>query len=368
MDLFIFGTLLHRPLLRMVAGEDCRTAPMRLPGHRVARVAGEVFPMLTSGEGADGLLITGASEEAIARIDYYEAAFGYARHPVTLETPQGDKQGGATVYLPAPGRWQPAEDWSLTDWADAWGALTVETAKEAMSLMGQISPEEMGRRYGSMMNRADGRLRAASQTPTDGMTRADVELMSLRQPFGGYFAVDELTLRHRRFDGTMSATMNREVWALGDAMLVLPYDPVRDRVLLVEQFRVGPYLRGDLSPWLLEPIAGRIDPGETPEAAARREAEEEAGLTLGALELIADGYPSPGTTSEHFHIFLGLADLPDDITGSGGLDSEDEDIRSHLLTWAEFDAALMAGSFKLVPLELAGHWLARNRDRLRSSA
>lgn len=84
-------------------------------------------------------------------------------------------------------------------------------------------------------------------------------------------------------------------------MIVLTYDPVHDRVLLVEQFRAGPLARQEENPWRLEPIAGLIDRGETPEEAGLREAHEEAGLTLSRLELVARSYPSPVISTEFFH-------------------------------------------------------------------
>ena len=95
-----------------------------------------------------------------------------------------------------------------------------------------------------------------------------------------------------------------------DAALVLPYDPLRDRLLLVEQFRMGPYGRGDPRPWMLEPVAGRIDAGETPEETARRECREEARLDLRGLEKISTHYCTPGYSTEVFHLFSGCAICP----------------------------------------------------------
>ncbi|MEY5032678.1 MAG: hypothetical protein RL354_1709 [Planctomycetota bacterium] len=119
------------------------------------------------------------------------------------------------------------------------------------------------------------RARAAQTAPATQrrVARAgDVAVLTRTEPYAGFFAVEEQDLRFRRFDGTLSDPVNRATFVAGDAVTVLPYDPVRDRVLLVEQFRVGPHLRGDANPWQLEAIAGRIDPGETVEATAIREA------------------------------------------------------------------------------------------------
>jgi ADP-ribose pyrophosphatase len=124
-----------------------------------------------------------------------------------------------------------------------------------------------------------------------------------------------MDLSHRRFDGGMSPLITREIFISGDAVTVLPYDPVRDRVLLIEQFRTGALGRGDPLPWQLEAIAGRIDPGEAPEDAARREAVEEAGLMLGRLEPVAEYYPSPGAMTEYIYSYVALCDLPDGVAG-----------------------------------------------------
>jgi hypothetical protein len=83
---------------------------------------------------------------------------------------------------------------------------------------------------------------------------------------------------------------------------------------------------------------------------------------------VSAAYPSPGSTTEHFYVFIGITDLPDGAEGIAGKLSEAEDIRSQVMDWADFDLALNAGEFRLLPLLVAGHWLARNRDGLRASA
>jgi ADP-ribose pyrophosphatase len=183
----------------------------------------------------------------------------------------------------------------------------------------------------------------------------------------GFFGLEVQTLRHVRFDGSLSAPLRREVFQMGDAVTVLPYDPKLDRVLLIEQFRTGPFGRGDPCPWTLEAIAGRIDPGETPEDAARREAVEEAGLTLGRLEKIAEYYPSPGAITEYVYSYLALCDLPDSVAGDFGKDDEAEDIRSHLVSFDAFMALVETGEIATAPLVLTALWLQRERARLRAA-
>jgi nudix-type nucleoside diphosphatase (YffH/AdpP family) len=137
-------------------------------------------------------------------------------------------------------------------------------------------------------------------------------------------------------------------------------------VLVVEQIRLGPVVRGDRTQWQLEPIAGRVDAGETPEEAVRREAVEEAGLKLGALEKIGEVYPSPGTSSEFYYLYLGLADLTDDSAGTGGLADENEDIRSRVMSFDELMMRVESFDIANAPLGMAAYYLAYHRDRLRS--
>jgi len=372
MDLFIFGTLLHVPLLREVSGDADIATKIRWavrPGYRVSRVAGQVFPMIHEDPDgvAEGVIVSGLDGVALERLDYYEKAFGYDRNAFAVLV---ENQGTVDVsaYVPEEGRWSPAEPWDREGWIAEYGEVTTLTAAEAMEGFGQVSAQSLGQRYGQMMARAASRLRATQSHGTGGMGRDDVQIIQARKKYEGFFNVEELDLSFRKFDGSMSNPVNRAVFVGVDCAMVLPYDPVRDRVLLVEQFRPGAYLRGDPNPWTVEPIAGRIDPGEEPEDAARREAKEEAGIDLSDVRCISAAYPSPGTTTEHFFVFLGQCALPDGVAGFGGEIEEAEDIRSQVMEWSEFDRALNDGEFRLLPLIMAGHWLARNRASLRPNA
>jgi ADP-ribose pyrophosphatase len=194
----------------------------------------------------------------------------------------------------------------------------------------------------------------------------DVQVLAKRRPYTGFFAVEEYDLRFRRFDGGMSDVVSRTAFVTGDAVTVLPYDAVRDRVLLIEQFRPAPFVRGDAECWSLEAIAGRVDAGETPEDAARREAVEEAGLALGDLLFVAGYYPSPGAVAEYLYSYVALTDLPDGIAGVFGLDGEAEDIRGHLVSFDALMGLVQSGEINNAPLVLTALWLARERGRLRA--
>ncbi|MBA3909095.1 MAG: tellurium resistance protein [Rhodobacter sp.] len=246
------------------------------------------------------------------------------------------------------------------------GPEAVALARSVMATMGQVAPETVRARLGALRVAAASRVRAA-RAAARGLRIGvgEVTVHSARQSHAGFFGLEVMTLSHRRFDGSTSPQIIREVFVSGDAVTVLPYDPVRDRVLLIEQLRAGPLGRGDPLPWQLEAVAGRIDPGETPEDCARREAVEEAGLSLGRLLKVGEYYSSPGAMTEYSYSYVGLCDLPDGVAGVFGQADEAEDIRGHLLSFAAFMTAVDAGEVANAPLLLTALWLQRERGRLR---
>lgn len=197
--------------------------------------------------------------------------------------------------------------------------------------------------------------------------KRDWKILDRETVYQGYFRIDRYRLRHTLFEGGWSETVTREVFERGHAAAVLPYDPARDQVLLVEQFRVGA-LAADAAggPWLLELIAGIIDPGETPEEVVRREAMEEAGCELGVLERVCDYLVSPGGTSEQTCLFVALADLAA-AGGVHGLDEENEDIHAHVIDAEEAIAMADDGRVANAAGVIGLYWLARHRERLREA-
>lgn len=247
--------------------------------------------------------------------------------------------------------------------ADAEGLVL---AGLVMQGFGRLPADVVAQRLPSLRVEAASRIRALG-APAAGLRTGTGEVAAgpPDPAHAGFFAVNVHRLRHRRFDGGLSDPLTREVFVVGDAVTVLPYDPMRDRVLLIEQFRMGPFGRGDPLPWQLESIAGRIDPGETPEDAARREAVEEAGLVLGRLEKVAEYYPTPGAVAEYLYSYVALCDLPDGVAGVFGAEDEGEDIKGHLLDFNELVAVMAAGEIGNAPLLLTVLWLQRERERLR---
>ena len=369
MAVFLYGTLRHVPLLRLVLGRDPgELQPARLRDHAVHVAQGHDFPLIIAkaGASAEGLLLDGLSPEERARLDFYELGFGYDLREVTVDTDSGPVQ--AKVYFPQAGLWIPGAVWRLQDWVARDAALALEAAREVMERMGHNSAEEVARLFPFIRARAWARLMGQRPAPTS--LRSDVrpsglEIAARPTGYDGFFRLRHFDLRHRRFDGSMSDWFQRETFVAFDAALVLPYDPVNDLVLLIEQLRFGPIWRSDPVPWVLEPIAGLVDAGETPADTARREAVEEAGLELGDLQPMMRGYPSPGYSSEFFHCFLGLCDLTAQRHDNDGLSDEHEDIRTHVIPFDRAMALLDSGEINALPLGAMLLWLARHRDHLR---
>ncbi|NNB46128.1 NUDIX domain-containing protein [Pseudomonas chlororaphis] len=197
----------------------------------------------------------------------------------------------------------------------------------------------------------------ANTTPTA------VDILRREKCFQGFYQLDRVQLRHELFAGGMGREISREIFVRHDAVCVLPYDPQRDEVVLIEQFRVGA-MGKTANPWLIELVAGLIDKDEQPEEVAHREAQEEAGLTFSALWPMTQYFPSPGGSTEFVHLYLGRCDS----SGAGGLHGlveEAEDIR--VSVWAFEDAlqAVRDGRISNAASIIALQWLALNRVEVR---
>lgn len=371
---FFYGSLRHIPLLKAVIGDTAHLDMQSafLADHQVFWAKGKGFPLIGPlvGAQAPGLMVSGLTAQDVERLDYYEGGFDYALLNVAVRV--GDQDHTAQVFFARDGVWQAGEPWHLDDWVRKWAAINVRAALEFMEGFGLVPVDEMLNRFAQINQRAASFVRAANGVRPSSiatqMDRRDVHVVQSRRPYSNFFAVQENDLGFSQFDGGPSQTVNRAAFVSGDAVSVLPYDPVRDRVLVIEQFRFGMFVRGDNRPWSLEPIAGRIDPGESPKNAAHREAAEEAGLTINRLIEIAQYYPSAGGVSEYLYAYLGIAELPDDVAGIGGLQAEGEDIKSHVLDFDQFMDIITSSEVQDGNLILSGHWLARHRDQIRQGA
>jgi ADP-ribose pyrophosphatase len=194
------------------------------------------------------------------------------------------------------------------------------------------------------------------------MSNPRVEVLDKTICYDGFFRMERYRLRHQLFRGGWSRELTRELFERGHAAAVLPYDPVRDAVVLVEQFRIGA-LEAPGGPWLLEIVAGIIDPGETPEEVVRREAVEEANCQIQELIHICDYFVSPGGTSECISLFCGKVDATH-VGGLHGLAAEEEDIRVVVVPFSEAIAQMHAGKINSAAPIIGLQWLQLNHARL----
>lgn len=192
------------------------------------------------------------------------------------------------------------------------------------------------------------------------------ELKSRIRHYDGFFKLDVLTYKHSLYRGGQSPWLERELFERGDAVVVILFDPTTAEIILVEQIRAGAVGKEE-HPWLIEPVAGGIEVGETPEAVARREVLEETGYQIQNLQYICCLYPTPGACSERFYLYYAEVDTQAHQPYAG-LDHEDEDIR--VIKWPLQDAIaqLNAGRIKTQTLYTAIQWLWIHKVLLSSPA
>ena len=192
----------------------------------------------------------------------------------------------------------------------------------------------------------------------------DVEVLEKERRYEGFFKLERLILKHRLFSGGWSRPIVREVFERGEAVGVLPYDPVHDTVCLIQQFRPG-MVNGPDSPWPYEIVAGMMDvEGETQEELARRELREEAGATEVELYPILDYWVSPGGTSERIHLFCGLLNL-EGVRGVHGNEYEGEDIKVEIFSREKALSLVESGIVNNAATLISLMWLEKHWERFR---
>jgi ADP-ribose pyrophosphatase len=174
------------------------------------------------------------------------------------------------------------------------------------------------------------------------------------------FKVEEAYLRYEKFNGEMSETVRRISLERGDSVSVLIYNTKTNKIILISQFRYPSYKSGH--GWLIEAIAGIVDPDETPEEAARREVQEETGLDITRLEHIATFFPSPGGSSECIFLYYSeVSKEPDSYGETGGLLSEGEDIKLHEITLEDALKKIKSGEIRDAKTIIGLYWLENNQ-------
>ena len=196
----------------------------------------------------------------------------------------------------------------------------------------------------------------------------DVTVQSTETIWKGRTQLDVVRFRNRRFDGQMSELRTWEVWLRGHAVGVLPYDPVSDRLAMIEQFRYPAMIAG-VDPIMLEIPGGFTDKGETEEQTAAREMQEEMGLAPDRLHRVGRFVLTAGGSDESVTIFAGRIAAPtagaDGIAGYAGLEVENEDIRTRVLPATEAIENALAGRYANAITVMALLWFASRRDWLR---
>lgn len=202
----------------------------------------------------------------------------------------------------------------------------------------------------------------------------DVSIIQKKTSHNGFFSINQYTLQHGLFAGGQTRELTRECFERGHAVGVIAYDPWQDNIVLLEQFRIGAYvhmneqinneMNQSQSPWLLEIIAGIVEPGESQIEVAHREAEEEAGLKLLALEAIGDFYSSPGGSSETTQLYCACVNS-EGAGGIHGLDEEGEDIQVQVVSFADAVQLLEKGQLNNASAMIAMQWLMLHREMLR---
>ncbi|MBL4629865.1 MAG: ADP-ribose diphosphatase [Paraglaciecola sp.] len=190
----------------------------------------------------------------------------------------------------------------------------------------------------------------------------DVQIISKKTLYQGFFKMVKYAFKHKLFAGGWSDVVEREIFERGHAIAVLPYDPVLDEFVMIEQIRIGALATSD-SPWLLEVVAGIIDEGETPEDVCLREAKEEAGLDVQKLHKALSYLASPGGTTERLHIYIGLVDASS-AQGVHGLEYESEDILVHRVPTSVAFEWIKQGKIDNAATLIALQWFAMNKQQV----
>lgn len=190
----------------------------------------------------------------------------------------------------------------------------------------------------------------------------DVEILAKDTVYKGYFQIDRYRLRHRTFEGGWSEVITREVFERGHAVVVLLYDPDRDQVVLIEQFRCGALAAG-WNPWLVECVAGIIEDGEDPDDVARRETAEEAGAVPTDMIRVGDYLITAGGSSESVRLYCARVDSSI-VSGIHGLAHEGEDIRVMVVSADEAYAMVKDGRINNSMAAVAIQWLMLEKAEL----
>ncbi len=194
----------------------------------------------------------------------------------------------------------------------------------------------------------------------------DVSVVSRERLKDGFRSFDAVTVTHESLDGTQRiGPLRRELLSTGSVVVVIPYDPALDRIVVIRQFRIGAALK-TANAAAIELPAGVCDDGEAPEETAPRELFEETGLRARAVEKLFTMLPSPGLTDEYAFVYLAIVDASR-LETAAGLAAEHEDIRPIAAPADALIEAVDAGRVENGFVIACAHWFARH-GRARAAA
>ena len=373
MDIFVFGTLRSDTLREIVLGRDMSSDDIceaTIKDFQVYWAKEGPFPVMIPEPNSEayGLVLKNLSEPDVERLNYYELGFDYVLATTSVETHAG--QIGVSAYFCNRSDMATTKLWSFDDWLSDHSEIQYLAAREFLDFFGTKFGDTAQVMYNSILKRAEVFV-SESSTPSSALEigpdlNTNIQIEDLKREYLGFFALNQVDLKYPFFDNSTSGLKSRTILMGSEASLILPYDPILDKVLLVEQFRIGPFCRGDKAPWVYEPVAGMIEFGEKPEDAAKREVFEEAGIQVTNLVKINSGYPNPGEATTYFYNYIGIVDLSDYSPGIYGVRDEGEDIRTHVIDFKEVLSWSISNKLRVLPLTTMVLWLALNKLKLSS--
>ena len=373
MDIFVFGTLRSDTLREIVLGRDMSSDDIceaTIKDFQVYWAKEGPFPVMIPEPNSEayGLVLKNLSEPDVERLNYYELGFDYVLATTSVETHAG--QIGVSAYFCNRSDMATSKLWSYDVWLSDHSEIQYLAAREFLDFFGTKFGDTAQVMYNSILKRAEVFV-SESSTPSSALEigpdlNTNIQIEDLKREYLGFFALNQVDLKYPFFDNSTSGLKSRTILMGSEASLILPYDPILDKVLLVEQFRIGPFCRGDKAPWVYEPVAGMIEFGEKPEDAAKREVFEEAGIQVTNLVKINSGYPNPGEATTYFYNYIGIVDLSDYSPGIYGVRDEGEDIRTHVIDFKEVLSWSISNKLRVLPLTTMVLWLALNKLKLSS--
>ena len=206
-------------------------------------------------------------------------------------------------------------------------------------------------------------MTSSDNSPLSGLNKENCKIIEKKDLYKGFFKMQEYSLQYQKFDGSWSKVLKREIFERGNAAAIIPYDPINDKVVLIEQFRVGA-VNASGTPWLIEIVAGMFDKGESAQTTVIRELKEEAGLETKKVKFINNFLSSPGGTTEEIALFVGMVNS-EHAQGNFGLQDENEDIRVFSISLDEAYSWLNEGKITNAITIIAIQYLMLNRDKLK---